>query len=110
MGSDEGAAAIALWGGEIDALGYTLGDWTCTAPADLPWFDGLRTPRNRPTLVLMPRNQRWADMPGWDGDCSDKAKTHADFEALDMDTAKRKVFEVPKGLQSTIGFLRTHKN
>ena len=110
MGSGEGAVAIALWGGEIDASGYILVDWTCTAPVDLPWFDGLRIPRDRPTLVLMPREYRWAEMPGWDGDCSDKAKTYAHFESLDMDTAKRNVFEVPKGLQAAIGFLRAHKN
>jgi len=110
MGSGEGAVAVALWGGEIDASGYILVDWTCTAPVDLPWFDGLRTPRDGPTLVLMPRDHRWAEMPDWDGDCSDKAMTYTDFEALDMDNAKRNVFEVPKGLQATIGFLRAHKN
>lgn len=42
MGSGEGAGAVALWGGEVDVSGYIIIDWTCTAPADQPWFDGLK--------------------------------------------------------------------
>ena len=110
MGSGEGAVTIALWGGEVDVSGYILVDWTCTAPVDLPWFNGLRTPTDRPTLVLMPRDHRWADMPGWDGDCSDKAEDHVEFESLNIDSAIRNVFEVPKGMQATIRFLRAHKS
>lgn len=110
MGTGEGAVAVALWGGEVEASGYILVDWTCTAPAELPWFDGLRTPTDRATLVLMPRDHRWADMPGWDGDCSGRARTHADFQMLNINSAIRNVFEVPEGMQATLRFLRVQKN
>ncbi len=105
MGSGEGGVAVALWGDEVDVSGYVIANWTCTAPAELPWFDGLRTPSNRPTLALTTSGNRWADMPGWDGNCADKANADADVEALVVDSSIRNVLGLPEGRRALIVFL-----
>jgi dienelactone hydrolase len=105
MGSGEGGVAVALWGDEVDVSGYVIANWTCTAPAELTWFDGLRTPSNRPTLALTASGNRWADMPGWDGNCADKANADADVEALVIDSSIRNVFSLPEGRRAFIEFL-----
>ena len=105
MGSGEGGVAVALWGDEVDVSGYVIANWTCTAPAELPWFDGLRTPSNRPTLALTTNGNRWADVPGWDGNCADKANADADVEALVIDSSIRNVFSLPEGRRAFIEFL-----
>ena len=88
-----------------DVSGYVIANWTCTAPAELPWFDGLRTPSNRPTLALTTSGNRWADMPGWDGNCADKANADADVEALVVDSSIRNVLGLPEGRRALIVFL-----
>jgi dienelactone hydrolase len=105
LGSGEGGVAVALWGDEVDVSGYVIADWTCTAPAELPWFDGLRTPSNRPALALTTSGNRWADMPGWDGNCADKANADADVEALVIDISVRNVLGLPEGRRALIEFL-----
>ena len=105
VGLGEGGVAVALWGDEVDVSGYVIANWTCTAPAELPWFDGLRTPSNRPTLVLTTSGNRWADMPGWDGNCAEKANADADVEALVIDSSIRNVFGLPEGRRAFIEFL-----
>ena len=105
MGSGEGGAAVALWGDEVDVSGYIIANWTCTAPAELPWFDGLRTPSNRPALALTTTGNRWADIPGWDGNCADKANADADVKALVIDTAVSNVLRLSEGRRALIEFL-----
>lgn len=105
VGSGEGAIAVALWGGEVDVSGYVVADWTCTAPADQPWFDGLRIPGDRPTLALATRGHRWAGRPGWDGTCADKAADGANVTAVMIDSSIRSVFELPEARRALIEFL-----
>ncbi len=113
-GSGEGAVAVALWGGVVDVSGYIIIDWTCTAPAEFPWFNGLRVPSNRPTLVLTTSQSRWADMPGWDGNCAEKAEARANVDALAIDTSIRDVFGLREGKRAILEFLyanrRAHTN
>ena len=105
MGSGEGGVAVALWGDEVDVSGYVIANWTCTAPAELTWFDGLRTPSNHPTLALTASGNRWADMPGWDGNCADKANADADVKALVIDISVSDVLGLAEGRRALIEFL-----
>lgn len=105
VGSGEGAIAVALWGGEVEVSGYVVADWTCTAPADRPWYDGLRIPAGRPTLALATRGHRWADRPGWIGTCADRAAAGAALTAATIDSGIRNVFELPEARRALIEFL-----
>ena len=108
-GSGEGAVTIALWGGDVDVSGYIIIDWTCTAPAEFPWFSGLRVPRNRPTLVITTSLSRWADMPGWNGNCLEKADSHANIDALNIDTSIRDIYGLREGRQMILRFLHLNR-
>ena len=67
VGLGEGGAVVALWGAEVAVNAYAVASWTCTAPPEAPWFEGLRTPLERPVLLLNGHATRWTGRSGWDG-------------------------------------------
>lgn len=104
-GSGEGAIAVALWGGEVEVSGYVVANWTCTAPAELAWADGLRIPSGRPVLALATLGHRWAGRPGWDGRCADTAAADAALTSVTVDSGLRNVFQLPGARRALIEFL-----
>jgi len=104
-GFGEGAIAVALWGGEVEVSGYIVANWTCTAPAELSWADGLRIPGDRPVLALATRGHRWAGRPGWDGRCADTATADAALTSVTVDSGIRNVFALPEARRALIEFL-----
>ena len=73
VGLGEGGAVAALWGAEAAVNAYAVASRPCTAPPQAPWFEGLRTPLERPVLLLNSHATRWTGRPGWDGSCAERA-------------------------------------
>lgn len=53
----------------------------------------------------MTSDNRWLDMPGWNGSCIDKAAPQANVEAVIIDSGIRDVFALPEGRRAIIEFL-----
>jgi hypothetical protein len=105
VGLGDGAAVIAASGAEVEVNGYVIAGWTCTAPPELPGFDGLWTPIDRPVLLLNGRTNRWRRQADWDGSCEAKAGDHRDVTSLEIDTHIENLFTHPAGRTALIAFL-----
>ncbi len=107
VGLGDGAAVIAASGAEVEVNGYVIAGWTCTAPPELPGFDGLWTPIDRPVLLLNGQTNRWRRQADWDGSCAAKAGDHRDVTSLEIDTHIENLFVHPAGRTALIAFLHT---
>ena len=103
-GFSEGGTAVALWGGEVEVAGYVVLSWTCTAPPDWSWLIGLRTPRDRPVLAMVSRDDPWYAWPGWRGDCS--SADHGDLRSLVLEHPGHEVLYYPEAQSALLEFLR----
>jgi hypothetical protein len=92
---------------EVEVNGYVIAGWTCTAPPELPGFDGLWTPIDRPVLLLNGQTNRWRRQADWDGSCAEKAGDHRDVTSLEIDTYIENLFVHPAGRTALIAFLHT---
>lgn len=107
-GFGEGAKAAALWGAEVEVSGYIIAGWTCTAPPELGWLDGLRTPPGRPVLALVSRHDphyRWAD---FQGDCGTVSPGREDVTSFIVDGTVHNVFVYPETAQWLVDFMLAH--
>lgn len=109
VGLGEGGAVVALWGAEVTVKAYAVANWTCTAPTEAPWFDGLRTPADRPVLLINSRATRWSGRPGWDGRCAERPEGHPRATTVMIDSSVRNVFSLPSGRRALIGFLQEQR-
>lgn len=109
VGLGEGAAVVALWGADVSARAYAVAGWTCTAPGEAPWFQGLRTPLDRPVLLLNGHTTRWSGRRGWDGLCARQAVAHERAVSVMIDTAVENVFALAEGRRALIAFLLEHR-
>ncbi|MFL9888871.1 hypothetical protein PQR66_38010 [Paraburkholderia agricolaris] len=64
-GFSEGGAAVAIWGGEVEAAAYVVAGWSCSAPETWGWAGGLRTPDDRPVLHIQAERDPWFLREGW---------------------------------------------
>ena len=95
-GFDEGAVSTALWGGEVNARGYLIAGWTCTAPDGLEWMHGLRIPDDRPVLAIVSRDDPWYRWTEFHGDCRSAAETPQNVVSLIIDGSVHDVFIYPE--------------
>lgn len=109
VGLGEGGAVVALWGADVSINAYAVASWTCTAPPDAPWFEGLRTPVERPVLLLNSHSTRWSGRPGWDGLCAERPGQYEKATSVVIDTSVENVFALPAGRRELIAFLQEHK-
>lgn len=105
-GFSEGAVAVALWGGEVEASGYIIASWTCTAPPQFDWLVGLRTPPSRPVLAIVSRRDPWFNWSGWRGDCGTMAADRENVTSLVIDGAVHNVFAYPEAMEALVEFAR----
>jgi dienelactone hydrolase len=108
VGLGEGGAVVALWGAEVAVNAYAVASWTCTAPPEAPWFQGLRTPLERPVLLLNGHATRWTGRPGWDGLCAGRPGNYGRAASVVIDTAVQNVFALAAGRRALIAFLHEH--
>ncbi len=104
-GFDEGAVAVALWGAQVSARGYVIAGWTCNAPAEMPWLQGLRTPADAPTLTLVSRDDAHYRWRGFAGDCAGTATAGRDVQSLVIAGAGHNVFAYPEAIDALREFL-----
>lgn len=109
VGLGEGGAVVALWGAEVAVNAYAVASWTCTAPPEAPWFEGLRTPVERPVLLLNSHATRWSGRPGWDGLCAERPGEYERANSVVIDTSVENVFALPAGRRALIAFLHEHQ-
>jgi poly(3-hydroxybutyrate) depolymerase len=109
VGLGEGGAVVALWGAEVAVNAYAVASWTCTAPPQAPWFEGLRTPLERPVLLLNSHATRWTGRPGWDGSCAERSGEYERAASVVIDTAVQNVFALAAGRRALIAFLYEHR-
>ncbi len=109
VGLGEGGAVVALWGAEVAVNAYAVASWTCTAPPQAPWFDGLHTPLERPVLLLNSHATRWSGRPGWDGSCAERSGDVERAASVVIDTAVQNVFALAAGRRALIAFLYEHR-
>lgn len=109
VGLGEGGAVVALWGAEVAVNAYAVASWTCTAPPESPWFQGLRTPLERPVLLINGRATRWTGRPGWEGSCAERFGEYERAASVVIDTAVQNVFALAAGRRALIAFLYEHR-
>jgi dienelactone hydrolase len=109
VGLGEGGAVVALWGADIAVNAYAVASWTCTAPPEAPWFQGLRTPLERPVLLLNSHATRWTGRPGWDGLCAERPGQYQRAASVVIDTVVENVFALAAGRRALIAFLHEHR-
>ena len=109
-GYSEGAVAVALWGNQVDVNGYIIAAWTCTAPREFAWLNGLRVPSDKPVFTVVSKRDRWFDWAGWRGDCATAATDRRNVEALVIDGGVHNVFAYPETEAALVAFMRVlHK-
>ncbi|PRY09103.1 dienelactone hydrolase [Paraburkholderia sp. BL25I1N1] len=64
-GFSEGGAAVSIWGGAVQADAYIIAGWSCSAPKNWGWADGLRTPDHKAVLHIQADRDPWFTRPGW---------------------------------------------
>ena len=104
-GYSEGAVAVALWGAEVDADAYIVAAWTCTAPPEFAWLNGLRIPSAKPVFAVVAKHDRWFNWPGWRGDCRTAATHRGNVTSLVIDGAVHNVFTYPETARNLAAFL-----
>ncbi len=109
VGLGEGGAVVALWGADVAVNAYAVASWTCTAPPEAPWFEGLRTPLERPVLLLNSHATRWSGRPGWDGLCAERSGRYERATSVVIDTSVTNVFALPAGRRALVAFLQEHQ-
>ncbi len=109
VGVGEGGAVVALWGGEVSVKAYAVANWTCTAPAEARWFDGLRTPAERPVLLINSRATLWSGRDGWDGACTERANGHSGARVVSVGSSVKNAFTLPSGRRALIAFLQEQR-
>ena len=107
-GIGEGAITVSLWGGEVDVRGYLITGWTCTAPVELGWLGGLRTPVGRPVLALVTRNDPHYRSFDFQGDCAGQSAAQHDVESYVIDGSVHNVFVYPETVDRVVDFLLGH--
>lgn len=71
MGYSEGAIATALWSKEGFKAHVIMG-WTCTSN-QYPQYDGIRSPKEIPIMVINRTTDPWFASTPFDGSCANKA-------------------------------------
>ncbi|WP_407854523.1 dienelactone hydrolase family protein [Burkholderia gladioli] len=64
-GYSEGGEAVAVWGHLVRCRAAIITAWSCRAPAEWGWADGLRLPAGLPVLQALAQGDPWFDRPGW---------------------------------------------
>jgi dienelactone hydrolase len=107
-GFGEGAKAVALWGSREDVTAYLITGWTCIAPPELEWLDGLRLPTGRPVLAIVTRDDpyyRWIEPKG---SCGGLAAGSRDVTSLVIDGSVHNVFVYPETWLLLVEFMLAH--
>ncbi|AOJ04002.1 hypothetical protein WS70_19065 [Burkholderia mayonis] len=64
-GYSEGGEAVAVWGHLVPCCAAIVTAWSCCAPAEWNWADGLRLRADLPVLQVIADGDPWFDRPGW---------------------------------------------
>ena len=107
-GIGEGAVTVALWGGEVNATGYLIAGWTCTAPPELGWLGRLRTPVDRPVLAVVSRNDPHYRLLEFQGDCAQQGTAEHKVVSHIIDGSVHNVFVYPETVGLVVDFMLAH--
>ena len=107
-GFGEGANAVALWGGNVEVTGFIVTGWTCATEPGRERSGGIRTPLNRPVLMVVTSNDPYYGWVETEEDCGGVWHQPRNGTSLVIDGTVHNVFVYPETSWWLVNFMLAH--